>query len=222
MNPITEFKQSYQNLQQAYDKMRLKFPLSSLPKFFLVYNNTILSEKYLYAHYSYELGTQFFTPQEAKSSAALSLFIKQNIYPDFKFNNSTNNTFTITDYYFPLSTASFFRFQFTYSDLPFVKFNRLFRLLMYICVNCYRVNAGFYCGVKQFTEVLGYDKENLIKMLSKLEADKWIKCESIGNNLKNQPSSYKINIDLIDFNFFCKRNLVNSNRNLSNFCFKEE
>lgn len=170
MNPITDLKQTYLTCLQDYNRMRLKFPLSSLPKFFLVYNSTIVSEKNLYSHYAYELGAQIFPFQEGNNSAALSLFIKRNIYPDFKIED--NITFTVTDYYFPLSTVSFFKFQFTYSDLPFVQFNRLFRLLMYICVNCYRVNAAFYCPIKNFAAALGYDKETIIKLLSKLEAQK--------------------------------------------------
>ena len=222
MNPITEFKQLYLTSLQDCTKMRLKFPLSSLPKFFLVYNNTVVEQKYLYSYYAFKLAEPNFSLLEGNSETATMTFIKRNLYPDYKSINTTSITSLPSDFYFPLPTATFFKFQFIYSDLPYVAFNRLFRLLMYICVNCYRVNAAFFCGIKQFCDTFGFDKEAVIKMLSRLEKDKWIKCKSVGNNLKNQTSSYIINLELIDFNFFCDNKSANSTRNLSNFCFKED
>lgn len=217
MNPITEIRQQYDIVQQAHSKMRLKIGVNPFPKYLLVYQNTLVQEKEFYTYCAYSL-------LESTFGTATLEQVKKFIYGDSHVNSYKPTTYENNGFFFPLDTYTFFCFQFYYQDVPYGRFNRLFRTLLYICCGCYRIGGEFYCSVEELSKQLGYLPKTIISLLDQLQSGGWILRTSTGNNYKGKPNSYKININLLNYDFFCMANRKETkyHRDLTNFCFKQE
>lgn len=222
MNTITELKQLYLSRQQVDKEMRLKSSISSLPKKLDICYNTIVKEKYPYSHYALELGISAISRLEDTSETALE-YTKRNIYGDNGLSNYKLTYYFEDSFYFPLDIKAFFEFQFYYNEVSYLRFNRLFKVLMFLCCHCYRVGSDFYCSIVNIAETLNMDCKTIEGLLDQLIKGGWIMQSSTGNNFKQKPNSYKINECLINYDFFCDTNRKDKyHRDLTNFCFRKE